>query len=245
MKKFVRSLVTVLILLTTLTLSAQEANSKWLSAMGGLNSNWIVYQNAYGNPEIEYSTTFGLTGGMGLNYYLNDIWGVSASLFGSKLGQSYAGVQSGGDAERKVKLTYLEIPFVIMKNIPYASNPTWISFGPDIMVLMNAQQEYLRTGGDPLPNPYGPDGSETMKVGDVRNRFNSTDVALTFALNKMYKIEGTDNAMFVFSFNTSFGLTDINDIEWRIPQLDGSYTGSHNFYIGLKAGLMFKVSKDK
>jgi hypothetical protein len=84
-----------------------------------------------------------------------------------------------------------------------------------------------------------------MKAGDVRNRFNSTDVALTFALNKMYKIEGTDNAMFVFSFNTSFGLTDINDIEWRIPQIDGTYTGSHNFYIGLKAGLMFKVSKDK
>jgi hypothetical protein len=51
--------------------------------------------------------------------------------------------------------------------------------------------------------------------------------------------------MFVFSFNTSFGLTDINDIEWRIPQIDGTYTGSHNFYIGLKAGLMFKVSKDK
>ena len=245
MKKFFRSLVTVLILLTTLALNAQEANSKWLSAMGGLNSNWIVYQNAYGNPEIEYSTTFGLTGGMGLNYYLNDIWGVSASLFGSKLGQSYAGVQSGGDAERKVKLTYLEIPFVIMKSIPYASNPTWISFGPDIMVLINAQQEYMRTGGTELPNPIGPDGSETMKAGDVRNRFNSTDVALTFALNKMYKIEGTDNAMFVFSFNTSFGLTDINDIEWRIPQIDGTYTGSHNFYIGLKAGLMFKVSKDK
>jgi len=245
MKKFVRSLVTVLILLTALTLNAQEANSKWLSAMGGLNSNWIVYQNAYGNPEIEYSTTFGLTGGMGLNYFLNDIWGVSASLFGSKLGQNYAGVQSGGDAERKVKLTYLEIPFVIMKKIPYASNPTWITFGPDIMVLMNAQQEYLRTGGTELPNPYGPDGSETMKTGDVRNRFNSTDVALTFALNKMFEIQGTNDAMFVFSFNTSFGLTDINDIEWRIPQLDGTYTGSHNFYIGLKAGLMFKVSKDK
>jgi hypothetical protein len=239
MNKFIRSLATVLILLFALTLNAQDENSKWLTAMGGLNSNWIVYQNAYGNPEIEYSTTFGLTGGMGLNYFLNDKWGVSASLYGSKLGQSYAGVQSGGDAERKVKLTYLEIPFVILKNLPYASNPTWISFGPDIMVLMNAQQEYKRTGGNPLPNPEG------MKVGDIRERFNSTDVALTFALNKMYEIDGTDNAMFVFSINTSFGLTDINDIEWRIPERNGNYSGSHNFYIGVKAGLMFKVSRDK
>jgi hypothetical protein len=239
MNKFIRSLATVLILLFALTLNAQDENSKWLTAMGGLNSNWIVYQNAYGNPEIEYSTTFGLTGGMGLNYFLNDKWGVSASLYGSKLGQSYAGVQSGGDAERKVKLTYLEIPFVILKNLPYASNPTWISFGPDIMILMNAQQEYRRTGGNPLPNPEG------MKVGDIRERFNSTDVALTFALNKMYEIDGTDNAMFVFSINTSFGLTDINDIEWRIPERNGNYSGSHNFYIGVKAGLMFKVSRDK
>jgi hypothetical protein len=51
--------------------------------------------------------------------------------------------------------------------------------------------------------------------------------------------------MFLLSFNTAIGLTDINNIEWKIPQVDGTYTGSHNFYIGVKVGLMFKASKDK
>lgn len=242
MKKSVLSLVIVFILLSAFASNAQEVNSKWLSTVGGLNSNWIIYQNAYGNPEIEYSTTFGLTGGMGFNYFISDNWGVSATFLGSKLGQNYAGVQSGGDAERKVRLTYIEIPFLLMRKMPYATNPTWISFGPDIMVLIKAQQEYKRTGSEPLPLLPNPEG---MKMGDVRERFNNTDVALTFALNKMYELDGSDNVMLLFALNTSFGLTDINNIEWRIPQIDGTYSGSHNFYIGLKVGLMFKVSKDK
>jgi hypothetical protein len=106
-------------------------------------------------------------------------------------------------------------------------------------VLLNAQQEYYRKGGDPLPNPEG------MKVGDIRERFNKTDVALNFAINKMYKMNSSDNVMFLLSFNTAIGLTDINSIEWKTPQIDGTYSGSHNFYIGIKAGLMFKASKEK
>jgi hypothetical protein len=61
----------------------------------------------------------------------------------------------------------------------------------------------------------------------------------------MFPIDDKNNTMFVLSFNTAIGLTDINDIEWKIPQLDGTYTGSHNFYVGVKAGLMFNLSKDK
>lgn len=239
MKKSVLILATFLTIFSFLTVSAQVENSKWINVVTGLNSNWIVYQNAYGNPELEYATSFGFTGGMGMTYFISNNWGVSGNLMATKLGQNYAGIQSDGDAERKVKLSYLEIPLVFMKHITTADNPTWVSFGPDILVLLKAQQEYLRKGGNPLPNPEG------MRIGDVRSRFNATDVALTIALNKMYKLDASENVMFLLSFNTAFGLTDINDVEWKIPQLDGSYTGSHNFYVGIKAGLMFKASKDK
>jgi hypothetical protein len=228
-------------LVTAFSATAQQANSKWINAVVGLNSSWIIYQNAYGNPEIEYSTTFGFTGGMGMTYFINEQWGVSGTFMATKAGQNYAGVQSGGDATRKVHLSYMEIPLLITKHIDASSpdKPTWISFGPDILVLLKAQQEYVRKGGDPLPNPEG------MKVGDIRERFNTTDVALNFAINKMYKMSGSDNVMFLLSFNTAIGLTDINSIEWKTPQIDGTYSGSHNFYIGIKAGLMFKASKEK
>ena len=241
MKKYILSLATFVMLLTAFSATAQQVNSKWINAVVGLNSSWIIYQNAYGNPEIEYSTTFGFTGGMGMTYFINEQWGVSGTFMATKAGQNYAGVQSGGDATRKVHLSYLEIPLLITKHIDASSpdKPTWISFGPDILVLLKAQQEYVRKGGDPLPNPDG------MKVGDIRERFNTTDVALNFAINKMYKMSGSDNVMFLLSFNTAIGLTDINSIEWKTPQIDGTYTGSHNFYIGIKAGLMFKASKDK
>jgi len=237
MKKIILSLPVFLLLFYTV--NAQKESTTWLTLVTGLNSNWIVYQNAYGNPELEYSTTFGFNGGLGFNYFISDTWGFSGTLLATKMGQNYAGVQSGGDADRKVNLSYLEIPLVLMKHIPYNNNPTWITFGPDILVLMKAEQEYRRVGGVPLPNPEG------MKVGDIRERFNPTDVALTFSYNKMYPLDTKNSAMFLLTFNTAFGLTDINDIEWKIPQLDGTYTGSHNFYIGIKAGLMFNLSKDK
>lgn len=239
MKKDILKAAIVIMLLHVVTANAQQVNSKWINVVTGLNSNWIVYQNAYGNPEIEYSTTFGFTGGVGMSYFISEKWGASFSVLATKMGQNYSGVQSGGDAERKVKLSYLELPLLFMAHIKNMPNPTWISFGPDIMVLLNAQQEYRRTGGEPLPNPDG------MKIGDIRERFNPTDVALQLSLNKMYELNDTDNVMFLFSINTAFGLTDINSIEWKTPQRDGTYSGSHNFYIGIKAGLMFKASRDK
>lgn len=239
MRKYLYCVVIVSMILPAVVVQAQQENSKWINAVTGLNSSWIIYQNAYGNPEIEYSTTFGFTGGMGMTYFISNQWGVNASLLATKMGQNYSGVQSGGDAERKVKLNYVEIPLLIMRHISNAPNPTWVALGPDIMILTKAQQEYFRKGGEELTNPDG------MKSGDIRERFNPTDVALNFSVNKMYELNDTDKVMFLFTINGAFGLTDINSIEWKIPQRDGTYTGSHNFYLGVKVGLMFKASRDK
>jgi hypothetical protein len=239
MKKNILILATFFLLLNAVKVHAQQEGTLWVNLITGVNSTWIFNQNAYGNPEIEYATTFGFTGGIGASYYFSDKWGFSPSVLASKLGQNYSGQQSGGDAERKLKLTYVEVPLLFMMHIPYAQNPTWISFGPDIMILANAQQEYFRKGGEPLPNPDG------MKIGDVRERFNPTDVALSFAINKLYKLDDSGKSFFLLSFNTAFGLTDINSVEWKIPNMKDEYGASHNFYIGIKAGLSFKASRDK
>ncbi len=237
MKKHFLSLIVIAMLMHSFDVMGQRRRTYWVDAEAGYSSNWIFNQNAYGNPEMEYATTFGYTGGIGVSYFQDRDWGFKGSLFLSKMGQNYSGVQSVGEAVRKVNLTYLGVPLLIMKNIPYMNYPTWISFGPEVMILLNAKQEYSRVGGNPLPNPIG------MASANVKDRFRSTDVALSFALSRMVDINRSKKAMYIFSVNSSFGLTDINKSAWQIPNTHGIYGRSHNFYIGFKAGIMFRVKK--
>jgi len=237
MKKSTLIYILFFMLMHSVVVNAQQKKSLWLTATPGINSTWIINQNAYGNPEFEYATSFGFTGGLGLTYFYKRHWGLNGSLLVSKLGQNYSGVQSGGDADRKVKLMYLEVPLMIMKDIPGQQYPTWISFGPDVLILLNAVQEYSRVGGNPLPNPDG------MIDGNVKDRYKLADVALSFSVNRMYNLDYFRKMMLLFSVNTALGLTDINATEWQIPNTHDVYTGSHNFYIGIKVGMMFKVAR--
>ncbi len=238
MKNFLLIAVSIIMFLNLPKAQAQQEGSKWINVITGLNSTWIMNQNAYGNPEIEYATTFGFTGGLGLTYMINEQLAFNAAVLGSQMGQNYSGVQREGDADRRVKLSYVEVPLQIMKRISNTTTPTWICVGPEIMVLLKAQQEYTRKDGDPLPNPVG------MKNGDIRERFNTTDVAIKFSVNKMYKLDDSGKTFFLVSFDSSLGLTDMNSIDWKIPNMQDEYAASRNFYIGVKAGLMFKASRD-
>jgi len=221
--------------------NAQEKKSKWININGGFNVPLIVTQNAYGNPEFEYFPTLGLTGGTGMSYFINADWGFNGSVLVTKLGQNYKGVQSGGDAQRKVKLLYLEVPFTAMKKVINIKTPIWLSFGPDFFYLLDARQEFQRSGGNTLPHPEG------MAEGDIKERFNPIDVSLNIAASQFYnlnKLNKANSKMLLVSLNTSWGLTDINRGVWKTPQPDGTYNGSHNFYIGMKVGLMFNTVRE-
>jgi hypothetical protein len=237
MKKSGLVYIIFFLLLLSVEVKSQQLHSLWINAVPGFNSTWILNQNAYGNPEFEYSTSFGLTGGIGATYFYRKHWGFNGSVLVSKLGQSYSGVQAGGDADRKIRLTYLEIPLMMMKNVPGQLYPTWISFGPDVLILLNARQLYNRVGGNPLSNPDG------MIDGNVKERYKLADVALNFSVNRMYNLDYFRKIMLLFSANTAIGLTDINSKKWQIQNTHDIYSGSHNFYFGIKVGLMFKVAR--
>lgn len=126
MKKHIPGLTVILFLLLSLNTMAQRRNSVWISGAAGMNSNWILNQNAYGNQEMEYATSFSPSGGIGIMYFKNKEWGYSGSAYLSKLGQNYSGYQAGAPAVRKVKLYYIEVPLMLMKQIPDMQYPTWI-----------------------------------------------------------------------------------------------------------------------
>jgi len=235
MRKYKQCLVVFFVLCFAGGALAQQKGSLWVNVTAGLNSTLILNQNAYGNPEMAYLPTFGLTGGLDVNYFHSYNWGYSGSLLVSKLGQNYSGIQAGAEAERKVKLLYLEVPLLVMKNIPFMKKPTWISFGPDILILLNAQQDYTREEGSP-PLPY-PDG---MASGDITDRFKRADIAMDLSLNQIYSLNYSGKLMLLIALNTAIGITDINSPEWQIPNTHGEYGGSHNFYIGMKVALMIK-----
>lgn len=235
MKKYFLSLFLIFMLLYSFNAIAQRKGSVWISGEAGINSNWILNQNAYGNQEMEYATTFGPTGGIGVSYFKNRDWGMRGAAYYSKLGQNYSGYQAGAQAKRKVILNYIEVPLMVMKQIPDMLYPTWVSAGPDFMFLVNASQLYSRDGGSALPNPDG------MAEGSMKERFKPVDVVLNFSLNRMVELNYSRDIMFLFSINSSVGLLDINKSEYQLPNTHNIYAASRNFYIGVKLGIMFKV----
>jgi hypothetical protein len=237
MKKTDLFLVSFIFYALSIPVQAQQAKSLWLDAHAGINTSFIINQNAYGNGELDYATTFGFTAGPGASYFLSDIWGVNVSLTWAKLGQDYSGLQSSGDATRKVKLNYLELPLLAMRKIKSANHPTWFAFGPEIMFLTVAKQDYHREDGGPLPKAeYLVEG-----ITDIKERFAPIDLALNVSLNKIYDIYENNKLRLLLSANMAIGLTDMNNKDWHTPNMKGDYAGSHNFYLGIKAGLMYKA----
>ncbi len=239
MKKVILNILACFFVVVSVKVNAQDEGSYYIDARAGFNSIWIANQNAYGNMEMPYGTTFGLTGGLGFSYF-GDGWAFNTAPVFAQMGQVYSGEQNGGEAERKVKLNYLQVPLLAMYEVKYMQNPTWIAFGPELSFLLSAKQDYMRTGGYTLPKP------ENLVIGitDVKDRFKSVDLGLAFAVNKLYEMNYSDRFMLLLSFNTGIGLLDINSKDWQIANPKGEYSGSHNFYVGLKAGLLFKVSND-
>jgi hypothetical protein len=235
MKKLL--LFILLILSVSFTLMAQQAKSLWLDMRAGINTSFIINQNAYGNGELDYATTFGFTAGPGASYFLSEKWGVNTSLTWAKIGQNYSGLQSSGNADRKIRLNYLELPLLAMNKIAWAKQPTWIAFGPELMFLISAKQDYQREDGGPLPNEI----SMVEGITNVKDRFNPVDLALNITLCKIYDLYENSKFRLLVTANMAYGLTDMNSKNWHTTNLQNKYAGSHNFYMGIKIGLMNKA----
>lgn len=230
-----RNLVLLIALLTIIltTANAQPSGSTWLTTSLGLNSTWIVNQNAYGTPEMDYSTKFGLSGMIGLNYYVNTKYGLSTGIGVGNYGQRYGGTQDGENASRKVNLNYIQVPVLAMKQLCDPHHPCWLSFGPQIMILTSASQKYTRDGNTKLEN------QDILEIRDAQKLFKPMDIMLNLGFTNLYYMRTNDNMRLMVSYNTALGLFDMNAKDYRIARKGTEYKGSHNFYIGVQLGLMF------
>lgn len=241
MKKFTYISLAIILAFPMITLG-QVNNLSFLSLDLGANSTWILNQNMYGNPELNYNLKFGFSGVASYKYFINK-YGYSVGLGLINLGQKYSGNMVGADAKLRINHMYLELPVLGMYKLGDNKKQTWISFGPQLMYLLSAQQDFQRDNGQIIPEP------EMLNPGstDVISRFNIFDIMLAFEVTHIYTYKFTNvgpfksnqKTMWALSLKSAIGLTDINSPEFRESSTRNLYAGSHNFYLGVNIGYMF------
>jgi hypothetical protein len=108
MKKF-KHIFLAIILACPMVALGQISNFSLLSLDFGANSTWILNQNMYGNPKLDYNLKSGFSGMASYKYFKNK-YGYSIGLGLGNLGQKYSGSMVGADAKLRLSLTYLEVP---------------------------------------------------------------------------------------------------------------------------------------
>ncbi|MEI8045904.1 MAG: hypothetical protein WCI92_00890 [Bacteroidota bacterium] len=225
----------------------QKGNSSIYSLDFGVSNTWILNQNIYGNPEMAYTQKLGFSCVASHRKFTNK-YGYSFGLGYRNMGQNYMGEMADIETQRSIELQYLQMPFMGMVRLGGNNQSTWFSFGPQVMILLSAEQEFKRIGGKELPNPDMLDQGNS----NIINRFNPIDMMLAFELVHQFTSGSTKkatsikdgNVMWSLSLNTAIGLTDINRKAYQISNLHEEYASSHNFYVGIHLGFLFN-SKTK
>ena len=241
MKNLHSAFFIVAILASPILTLGQKNNTSWIKADFGANNTWILNQNMYGNPELPYTATIGFMGELSYQHFLNE-YGYSIGLGIADLGQNYEGEMAGANAKRKLNLTYLELPVLGLYNLGGKRQQIWLSAGPQLMFLLAAKQDFSRTGERVIPDP------ELLSQGSVNviNRFKPVDVMLAFGLTNFFPIKlhdvipyrTSEKIMWSLSLDGAIGLTDINQKQYQINNTHNEYAGSHNFYLGIRIGIM-------
>lgn len=241
MKK-VTHIFLVIILACPMITVGQVNNFSFLSFDFGANNTWILNQNMYGNPELNYNLKFGFSGGASYKYFANK-FGYSVGLGLGSFGQRYSGNMVGADAKLRINQVYLELPVLGMYKLGGNKQQTWISCGPQLMYLLSAQQDFQRDNGQLIPEP------EMLNPGstDVINRFNIVDIMLAVEVTHIYAYKFTNvrpfksnqKTIWMLSLKSAIGLTDINSPDFKVSSTRNLYAGSHNFYLGVNIGFMF------
>ena len=238
MNKIFCTIIFVIILTSPLFTLAQRDNTSWVSANMGVNTDWILNQNTYGNPEMAYRSKFNFSGDVSFKKFTNG-YGYSVGIGIGNLGQNYSDKMAGADAKRSLSLTYLQLPVMGMYNLGGYNAQRWLSFGAQFMYLLSAKQVFNRSEGRSLANP------EMLLLGntDVITRFKPYDMMLRFEFTNIYPIAASNKIKTLVSFNGAYGLIDINNKEYRIPNAHNVYAGSHNFYLGIHVGIMYNLKE--
>ncbi|NOR87301.1 MAG: outer membrane beta-barrel protein [Bacteroidales bacterium] len=210
----------------------------------GLNGEFtgitIVNQNIWGyGPEYDYSLTNSSAFGFDVGYNFNDQMGVYSGLSFMTLGQDYIDSYDDSEWERTLRFKYQVIPIMFK----FSSSENTVNFIGGIGILFammkEAEQTWTQDGAsyhETFVNPITGDDFD-MGATDVTDRFEKNDIILNLELGARIFI--MDELYVDATVNFGYGVKDINNSDWHIPNTDDTYNASHNAYGGFKVGVAY------
>lgn len=223
---------------------AQKGKEIVLGVGGGISSVWIVNQSFYGEPEVDYAPKLGYAGGLILGYNFNQSMSVITELQYSLQGQKYDGKQSFNgetyNVERNIDLGYFNIPLLFKYAFGTGGTKFRFMAGPQVGLLLNASQDYLRNDKKIGTLATDLDGkSFVTDASDVKDRFEKTDFSLVLDIGA--DIHLSDLFYITAGLRGNYGLTEINAAPYRIENLEGEYLPSNNLWGGVYFGICYKL----
>lgn len=232
------------ILLITFSASAQKGHEFIIGAGASFSSTWIINQNFYGEPELNYAPKMGYGGSFNLGYSVTENVGFQVEFQYSVQGQKYDDKQTIDEvkynAKRDITLTYFNVPIFFKYAFGTSSTKFRILAGPQIGYLLEGTQTYTRDGKTLGTTAVDLNG-KTFKTDakNIQNRFTDYDIGVAVDLGA--DIHLSDKFFFSPGFRLNYGFTDINAEAYRIEDKDGEYSPSHNFWFGFFFGLSYKI----
>lgn len=233
-----------LMLISATNSFAQKGKEVILGVNGAVTSVSIINQNFYGEPEIEYAPKVGYAVSATLGYNFTENISVLTELQYSLQGQKYEGKQSFNgnkyDVNRDINLRYFNIPLFFKYSFGDKKTKFRFLIGPQFNMLLEATQEYTRDGQKLGTTAVNLDGETFVTdAGEISDRFENTDISL--AVDVGADIHLSDQWYISAGLRGNYGFKDINAPAYRMNDIDGEYTPSHNLWGGLYVGIHYKI----
>ncbi|GAB4329755.1 MAG: hypothetical protein Kow00127_22070 [Bacteroidales bacterium] len=238
----------LLVCFVTIGVYGQKGKELLIGGGGGFTSVWIMNQNFYGEPEVNYAPKAGYAGFVTLGYDFDGHAAIATEIQYSLQGQKYSDKQSIDgvkyDVDRNIDLSYINIPLLFRYSFGTGSTRFRVLLGPQYSMLQKAEQSYLRDGKKLGTKATDLDGNEFVTdADDITDRFESTDFSILMDVGADIRL--SDPLFLSAGFRGQYGFKDINAPAYRINDLDGEYSPSHNVWGGLYVGLIYRVDVEK
>jgi len=241
-----KTLMTLLIICATITIaSAQKDKHFEIGAQGGYGSVWIINQNNYGLPEMDYEYTWGGGYNFQVGYNFNESIGVFTEIGVLNQGQDYKDTWANQDIKRSVDLKYLNVPVFFKYTYGESRARFRLLVGPQFSFLQKAEQSYTIDGEEFHRDLIDKEGN-TFDAGakEIKDRYNSSDIS--FVLDLGADIFLMENVLYAsVGARMFYGLTDINASAYHLENLDGNYEPSHNAGVTFMFGLHYIIAGKK
>ena len=239
----IRTLTTLLLVSFMITsVTAQKAKHFDIGLQGGYGSVWILNQNNYGLPEMDYEYTWGGGFNFQAGYNFSEQMGVFSEIGVLNLGQKYKDKGAGNsEIKRSVELKYLNVPVFFKYSYGESRARFRLLFGPQFCFLQKAEQTYQVNDKDFSFDIQDKDG-HTFDAGatEIKDRFNSMDIAVVLDLGADIFLV-TDMLYLSAGARVFYGMTDINASAFQLNNNDGNYEPSHNAGVTFMFGIHYII----